>query len=87
LNNPDRTRELRLTELREGLPGITPTVGAYLAEAGAIRFEDQNHPEGVKLTVDGRFEALYEVYWQNVTVKCAVPGVILNIRPNMLPVE
>jgi hypothetical protein len=74
LNNPDRTRELRLTELREGLPGITPTVGAYLAEAGAIRFEDQNHPEGVKLTVD-------------VTVKCAVPGVILNIRPNMLPVE
>lgn len=63
----DRTRELRLTKLAEGLPGITPTVGAYLAEAGAIRFEDQNHRKGVGLSVDGDFEAIYEVYWQDVT--------------------
>ena len=63
----DRTGELRLTRLAEGLPGITPTVGAYLAEAGAIRFEDQNHPKGVELSVDGDFEAIYEVYWHDVT--------------------
>ena len=62
-----RSRQLVLTKLAEGLPGITPTVGAYLAEAGAIRFEDQNHRKGVELSVDGDFEAIYEVYWQDVT--------------------
>ena len=62
-----KARELALTKLAEGLPGITPAYGSALAEAGAICFEDQNHPEGVELKVDGAFTAKYKVYWQEVT--------------------
>lgn len=59
--------ELTLTKLAEGLPGVTPAFGSALAEAGAICFEDQNHPDGVELRVDGTFTARYRVYWQEVT--------------------
>ena len=61
----DRARELRLADLADGLPGITPVVGAYLAEAGVVRFEEQNHSTGVELNVDGHFETIYRVYWEN----------------------
>ena len=60
-------RELILTQLVEGLPAVTPAFGAALAEAGAICFEEQNHPNGVELNVDGAFTATYKVYWQKVT--------------------
>ncbi len=60
-------RELILTQLVEGLPAVTPAFGAALAEAGAICFEEQNHPNGVELNVDGAFTATYKVYWQEVT--------------------
>jgi len=60
-------RELILTQLAEGLPAVTPAFGAALAEAGAICFEKQNHPNGVELNVDGAFTAKYKVYWQKVT--------------------
>lgn len=60
-------RRLVLTNLAEGLPGVTPAFGAVLAEAGAICFESQNHPNGVKLRVNGTFTAIYKVYWQEVT--------------------
>jgi hypothetical protein len=62
-----RTGELILTKLAEGLSGITPALGSALAEAGAVCFEDQNHPNGVELKVDGTFTAKYKVYWQEVT--------------------
>ncbi len=58
---------LTLTELAKGLPGITPAFGQTLAEAGAVCFEDQNHPNGVELKVDGTFQAKYQVLWQQVT--------------------
>ncbi len=58
---------LRLTELSKGLPGITPQYGGMLAEAGAVCFEDQNHPNGVELKVDGTFQAKYQTFWEPVT--------------------
>jgi hypothetical protein len=66
-NSTDRTPELKLTKLAEGLPGITPAFGSALAEAGAVCFEDQNHPNGVELKVDGAYKVRCQVYWQKVT--------------------
>lgn len=61
-----RIRELRLAGLAEGrLPGVSRVIGAHLAEAAAIRFEDQDHSEGVELSVDGDFKDIYEVYWMD----------------------
>jgi len=57
-------RELRLARLAEGrLPDVSRVIGAHLAKAAAIRFEDQGHSAGVELSVDGDFEDIYEVYW------------------------
>jgi hypothetical protein len=62
-----RRRTLTLTELSKGLPGITAAFGQMLAEAGAVCFQDQKHPNGVELKVDGTFQAKYQVFWQQVT--------------------
>lgn len=62
----DRIRELRLADLTDGLlPGITPAIGAHLAEAGVVRFQEQNHSTGVELNVHGHFRVVYRVYWEN----------------------
>lgn len=63
----DMENRLVLTKLAEGLPAITPAFGSVLAEAGAICFEQQNHSNGVRLSVTGKFKTHYNVYWQEVT--------------------
>jgi hypothetical protein len=62
-----RRGTLTLTDLSKGLPAITPAFGQMLAEAGAVCFQDQRHPNGVELKVDGTFQAGFEVFWQQVT--------------------
>jgi hypothetical protein len=59
--------KLLLSELSRGLPGITPSFGSTLAEAGAICFEEQNHKNGVELQVEGTSNAKYNVYWEQIT--------------------
>ncbi len=58
---------LKLVELTKGLPSITPEYGSALAQASAVCFEDQNHPNGVELEVSGTYQAKYQVFWQPVT--------------------
>lgn len=68
-----KSGQLVLAELAKGLHGLTPYFGGILAEAGAICFESQNHPNGVALQVNGTFEGRYQVFWQQVTeqmVRC-----------------
>ena len=60
-------QELRLTQLGEGLPAITSSLGAALAEACAICLHDQGHPQGIELQVRGNFTACFKLYWQPVT--------------------
>ncbi|KAF3884045.1 MULTISPECIES: hypothetical protein [Nostocales] len=43
LNEP---LELVLTDLSQGLPAITPSFGAALAEACAVCLEQQGHAQG-----------------------------------------
>ncbi|MEH2418761.1 hypothetical protein [Nostoc sp.] len=63
----DKPQELVLTKLEEGLPAITPSFGAALAEACAVCLEAQGHLQGVELTVNGEFTARFRLYWQPVT--------------------
>ena len=58
----DKPQELVLTKLEEGLPAITPSFGAALAEACAVCLEDQGHLQGVELTVNGEFTARFRLY-------------------------
>lgn len=56
-------KELHLDDLKNGLPGMTSTVGAFLAEAAAFCLEMQGHKSSVILKVDGDFKEDYSLYW------------------------
>jgi len=58
---------IALAKLGEGLPAITPSFGAALAEACAICLEEQGHSQGVEISVDGDFRATFKLYWENIT--------------------
>ncbi|BAY84433.1 hypothetical protein NIES267_39290 [Calothrix parasitica NIES-267] len=64
MNEP---RKLVITDLAKGLPAITPSFGAALAEACAVCLEEQKHSQGVEITVNGDFDAKFELSWQPVT--------------------
>jgi hypothetical protein len=49
LNNIE---EIELVKLGEGLPAITPSFGAALAEACAICLDEQGHSQGVEISVN-----------------------------------
>lgn len=63
----NKPQELVITDLAQGLPAITPSFGAALAEACAVCLEDAGHNQGVEITVDGDFNAKFNLYWQPVT--------------------
>ena len=56
-----------LCELRQGLPAITPSFGAALAEAGAICLSDQGHQSGITITVQGNFSGVFALLYPEVT--------------------
>ncbi len=56
-------RTLHLDKLKEGLPGITPGYGAFLAEAAAFCLVTSGHEPGVRLSVKGDFEEDFLIDW------------------------
>lgn len=59
---------LELNDLTAGNnPGITPEVGAALAQAGAVCLESQGHAPGAPLTVRGDYDNSYQLGWTPVT--------------------
>jgi hypothetical protein len=54
---------LDLDTLQNGLPGISPTWGRFLAEASAVCLHHHNHVNGVHLRVTGSFQASLEMHW------------------------
>lgn len=59
---------LELNDLTAGNnPGITPEVGAALAQAGAVCLEAQGHVPGALLTVRGEYGTSYRLGWTPVT--------------------
>jgi len=51
-----------LNELCDGMPGITPEIGATLAQAAGVCFRDQQHSLGVEMMVGGLGQTV-QVYW------------------------
>lgn len=64
MNEP---RKLVINDLALGLPAITPSFGAALAEACAVCLQEQKHSQGVEIIVDGDFNAKFKLFWQPVT--------------------
>lgn len=55
---------INLDDLKKGsMPGVEADVGASLAQAAIICFEDSKHSSGVKLLVEGTFQRKPEVRW------------------------
>jgi hypothetical protein len=54
-------------QLSEGLPAITPAFGAALVEAIAVCLQDQNHPSGHELHVEGDFQTQVRLSYPTVT--------------------
>ena len=55
-------RQLNLEDLAQGLGAINKVMGAFLAQAGAVCLDKHRHPDGVVLSVQGSFDARFEVY-------------------------
>lgn len=60
-------RELALSRLHEGMPGMTPELGAALAQAAAVCLENQDHAPGVVLRVAGTHPCSIAVHWTAVS--------------------
>lgn len=54
-------REINLSLLAEGMPGLTSAWGGVIAEAASVCLEDQGHGIVVELRVEGHFEAAFDV--------------------------
>ena len=62
-----KSRRLDLKTLHAGCPGITPSVGTSLAEAGAVCLTERGHQRGVRLNVKGSFNSTFSLDWEEVT--------------------
>jgi hypothetical protein len=62
-----KIKDLMLSELGKGMPGITPEYGECLAQAASICLEDQKHKSGVLLHVDGNFIRKFSLIWAPTT--------------------
>lgn len=68
-----RCNMINLNELSLGLPAITKSFGAALAEAGAVCFESEGHVQGDIIEIKGDYNNSYKLSWPQVTqqtLKC-----------------
>ena len=63
---------MKLDDLRQGTPGITPTFGGCLCEAASVCLEARAHQSGVSMTVSGALLShSLQVTWSQTTPSCA----------------
>lgn len=63
---------LSLERLKEGLPGITPALGAVHAEACLICLEKHQFNSGIEIKVQGEYDTAFNLAWEdNVTPQMA----------------
>ena len=66
---------LKLHTIGEGIEGISPTYGAYMAECAAVCFESQGHKSGVLLPYsDGQVTKYSVVEWTNEVNDAILPS-------------
>ena len=61
--DPRLANALDLSELELGMPGITPRIGAYFAEAALTCLEEEAHTSGVSMQVDGDCNHRLRIVW------------------------
>ena len=60
-------RKLNLDILKEGVPGFSKTMGAFLAEAALVCLEENNHKSGVLLEVMGEYtETILKLFGREI---------------------
>jgi len=57
-------RILNLNKLKNGLPGITPVIGAFYMEAAIVSLTKSGFQSGVHLKVDGVFSETFIIKWK-----------------------
>src|SRR5207249_12258969 len=62
--DPRRSEVVDLNLLERGMPGITPRWGASLAEAATVCLEEQKHPTGVFMMLDGDCKHRLRLVWR-----------------------
>lgn len=58
-----QTQELDLNVLEQGMPGITPRIGAALAEAAITCLEQENHAPDARMEIDGACKHRVALRW------------------------
>ncbi len=56
-------KKLHLNNLKKGLPGLTKTAGAFLAEAAAYCLDSQGYQSGVHLKISGDISSEVAIVW------------------------
>lgn len=65
-------RKIDLNDLRNGMSELTSALGEFFAEAGAVCLDEQGHKTGVNFVIQGNFDSIFRLYWQEVTDKMRV---------------
>ena len=60
-------KSLALSVLSNGMPGLTPSQGAVMAEAGSVCLDSEGHGSPVTVTVDGEFSATFQITYLPIT--------------------
>jgi len=58
---------INLNDLTKGLPAISPSWGAALAEAGGVCLESQNHKKGTCIKIRGLTSKEYSLKWPKIS--------------------
>lgn len=64
-----KMKDLHLDTLKEGLPGVTKTVGSFLAEAAALCLESNGHQSGLTIQLGGDVETSFQLFWTDVVTE------------------
>ncbi len=57
-------KTLDLNNLEEGIPVITPVIGAYIAQAAAVALAVNGHSSGVTLKMTGFEKEEFQIVWE-----------------------
>jgi len=63
----EHDKKIDLNDLRKGMSELTPALGAFFSEAGAVCLDEQGHKNGVDFSIQGNFTDIFKLYWQEVT--------------------
>lgn len=58
-------KKLKLDELKNGLPGVSKNIAAFLVEAAVICLDQNGHRSGVEIIITGIRNEIFQVEWSD----------------------